>query len=47
MSFGELAPYHRHMGVITVRQARAEDAKAMARTHVQAWRELSGLLALR
>jgi GNAT superfamily N-acetyltransferase len=34
------------MGSITVRQARAEDAKAMARIHVQSWQEAyRGLMA--
>ena len=34
------------MGSILVRQARAEDAKAMARVHVRAWRETyRGLMA--
>jgi hypothetical protein len=34
------------MGSITVRQARAEDVKAMARIHVQSWQETyRGLMA--
>jgi GNAT superfamily N-acetyltransferase len=34
------------MGSLVVRQARAEDAKAMARIHVQSWRETyRGLMA--
>jgi hypothetical protein len=34
------------MGSITVRQARAEDVQAMARIHVQSWRETyRGLMA--
>jgi GNAT superfamily N-acetyltransferase len=34
------------MGVVSVREARAEDARAMARVHVESWRETyRGLMA--
>ena len=38
--------YHRRMGSTAVRQAHVEDAKAMARIHVQSWQETyRGLIA--
>jgi GNAT superfamily N-acetyltransferase len=38
--------YHRRMSSVRVRQAHAEDVKAMARIHVQSWQETyRGLMA--